>query len=66
MDDIEVWRQMYATLCIAVDSALNQLENLCFQEAMETLQSALTRAEDLFLNAEPAVTELSEYKDEKS
>ena len=66
MDDIEVWRQMYATLCIAVDSALTQLENLHFQEAMETLQSALNRAEDLFFDAELAVTELSQYKNEKS
>ena len=64
MDDIEVWRQMYGILCVATDKALTHLENLRVHDAMETLQSALIRAEDLFITAEQAACALSEYRNE--
>lgn len=61
MEDIEVWKQMYRTVFIAADKALTLMENMRFQEAMETLQRALLQAEDLYIAADGIVDERTEH-----
>lgn len=61
MEDIEVWKQMYRIVFVAGDRALTMLENMRIQEAMETLQSALIQAEDLYIAADGMVDERTEH-----
>lgn len=62
MDDIDVLRQMYAVLCGGVDDALTQLETGGVWEARETLQRALTLAEELYISGEQTPDELAEHR----
>lgn len=68
MNDIDVLRQMYATLCGGIDNALTLLEQSNVWEAKKVLQAALFRAEELYVAGEQAPDELSKYrnKNEKS
>lgn len=58
INDIDVMRQMYATVCGGADDALGLLEDGNVWEAREVLQKALSRSEDLYLAAEQAADEL--------
>lgn len=62
MDDIDVLRQMYATLCGGVDDALTLLESGNIWRAKAILQSALHRAEELYLAGEQAADELTGHR----
>lgn len=62
MDDIDILRQMYATLCGGMDDALTLLESGNVWEARKAFQSALTLAEELYIAGEQAVDELAEYR----
>lgn len=62
MNDIDVLRQMYATLCGGIDGALTLLEAGNVWEAKRKLQSALDTAEDVYIAGEQAVDELSERR----
>ena len=62
MNDIDVLRQMYATLCGGIDDALTQLEQSNIWRAKATLRAALHRAEELYIAGEQATDELTGYK----
>lgn len=62
MNDIDTLRQMYATLCGAIDEALTLLEHFKVWQAIRVLQAALHRAEELCINAEQTVDELAQYR----
>ena len=63
MNDIDVLRQMYATLCGGIDTALTLLEAGNVWEAKENLQAALHTAEELYIAGEGSVDELSKRRD---
>lgn len=65
MDDIDILRQMYATLCGGIDGALTLLERGNVWEARENLQRALDIAEELYIAGEGAVDELAELREMK-
>lgn len=62
MNDIDVLRQMYATLCGGMDDALTLLEDGNAWEAKRCLQDALHSAEEMYIAGEQAVDELSERR----
>lgn len=62
MDDIDVLRQMYATLCGGMDDALTLLEDGNVWEAKKKMRDALHTAEELYVSAEGTVDELSERR----
>lgn len=62
MNDIDVLRQMYATLCGGIDGALTLLEAGNVWDAKKKLQAALHIAEDMYIAGEQAVDELSERR----
>lgn len=62
MNDIDILRQMYATLCGGIDAALTLLEVGNVWEAKVKLQAALHTAEDMHIGAEESVDELSERR----
>lgn len=66
MNDIDILRQMYATLCGGIDAALTLLELGNVWEAKVKLQAALDTAEELYIAGEEAVDELSERRSGKS
>lgn len=59
MNDIDVLRQMYATLCGSIDDALTLLEEGNVWMAKENLQRGLHLAEELSVAAEQTVDELA-------
>ena len=59
LNDIDILRQMYATLCGGIDDALTLLEWGNVWEAKQNLQRALDLAENLYLEGEQAVDELA-------
>lgn len=65
MDDIDILRQMYATLCGGIDDALTLLEWGNVWEARQNLQRALDIAEELYIAGEGAVDELAELREMK-
>lgn len=65
MDDIDILRQMYATLCGGIDGALTLLEWGNVWAARENLQRALDIAEELYIAGEGAVDELAELREMK-
>ena len=62
LNDIDVLRQMYATLCGGMDGALTLLEGGNIWEAKNVLQDALNLAEELYIAGEQAVDELTEHR----
>lgn len=62
MNDIDVLRQMYATLCGGIDGALTLLEAGNVWDAKKKLQAALHTAKDMYIAGEQAVDELSERR----
>lgn len=62
MNDIDILRQMYATVCGSSDDALTLLEEGNVWEAKQVLRRGLEIAEELWLNAEGTVDELSELR----
>jgi len=58
-DDIDILRQMYATLCGGADAALTLLEAGNVWEAKQVLLCALETAEELYLTGDSAVDELA-------
>lgn len=62
MNDIDVLRRMYATLCGGIDDALTLLDQSDARQAKAVLQKALHRAEELYIGGEEAVDELSQYR----
>lgn len=62
MHDIDVLRQMYATLCGGIDVALTLLGNGRVWEAGRTLQGVLDLAEELYIAGERSIDELEEYR----
>lgn len=65
MDDIDILRQMYATLCGGIDGALTLLERGNVWEAKENLQRALDVAEELYIAGEGSADELAELREMK-
>ena len=62
MDDIDILRQMYATLCGGIDGALTLLEVGNVWEAKVKLQAALHTAEDMHIAGERTIDELAERR----
>ena len=58
-DDIDVLRQMYATLCGGMDDALTLLEQGNVWEAKNVLLRSLETAEELYIEGISAVDELA-------
>lgn len=65
VNDIDILRQMYATLCGGIDGALTQLERGNVWEARETLQRALDIAEGLYIAGEGSADELAALRERK-
>lgn len=65
MDDIDILRQMYATLCGGIDGALTLLERGNVWEARETLRRSLGIAEELYIAGEDSVDELAALRERK-
>jgi len=63
VDDIDVLRQMYATLCGGVDDALTLLEAGNVWEAQKTLLQALKTAEELYIDGVSGVDELAALRE---
>ncbi len=63
LSDIDVLRQMYATLCGGIDDALTLLEQGNVWEAKTYLQMALTTAEELYISGEQAEDELAQRRE---
>ena len=59
LNDIDVLRQMYATLCGSIDDALTLLEWGNVWEAKKNLQRGLEIAEELYLAGEQAEDDLA-------
>ena len=58
-DDIDILRQMYATLCGGMDDALTLLETGNVWEAKRVLLRALETSEELYVSGTSAVDELA-------
>lgn len=54
LNDIDVLRQMYATLCGGIDETLTLLEQGNVWRAKGTLQAALDIAEEMYIAGEQA------------
>ena len=63
LNDIDVMRQMYATLCGSIDDALTLLEWGNVLEAKKNLQRGLEIAEELYLAGEQAEDDLAELRE---
>lgn len=63
MDDIDILRQMYATLCGGIDDALTLLEWGNVWAARENLQRALDIAEGLYIAGEGSADELAALRE---
>ena len=63
LNDIDVLRQMYATLCGSIDDALTLLEWGNVWEAKKNLQRGLEIAEELYLAGEQAEDDLAELRE---
>lgn len=63
LDDIDVLRQMYATLCGGVDDALTLLEAGNVWDARRILQRALDIAEELYVAGMSAADELAALRE---
>lgn len=59
LDDIDVMRRMYATLCGSIDDALTLLEWGNVWEAKENLQRGLHIAEEMYVAGKQATDELA-------
>ena len=59
IDDIDILRQMYATLCGGMDDALTLLEAGNVWEAKGVLRRALEASEELYISGTSAVDELA-------
>ena len=59
VDDIDILRQMYATLCGGMDDALTLLEAGNVWEAKRALLHALEISEELYISGTTAVDELA-------
>ncbi len=62
-NDIDVLRQMYATLCGGIDDALTLLAEGNVWGAKADLQTALDIAEELYISGEQAEDELAERRE---
>ena len=62
MDDIDILRQMYATLCGSIDKALTLLELGNVWDAKQNLQQGLDIAEELYLSGTQATDELAKLR----
>ena len=63
LNDIDVLRQMYATLCGSIDDALTLLEWGNVWDAKKNLQRGLEIAEELYLAGEQAEDDLAELRE---
>ena len=63
MDDIDVLRQMYATLCGGMDDALTLLEQGNVWEAKAVLLRALEIAEEFYIDGISATDELASLRE---
>ena len=63
LNDIDVMRQMYATLCWSIDDALTLLEWGNVWEAKKNIQRGLEIAEELYLAGEQAEDDLAELRE---
>ena len=62
LNDIDVMRQMYATLCGSIDDALTLLEWGNVWEAKKNLQRGLEIAEELYLAGDQAADDLAKLR----
>lgn len=63
LDDIDVLRQMYATLCGGADCALSLLEEGNVWEARRVLRRSLEAAEELYIAGASSVDELAALRE---
>ena len=62
LNDIDVLRQMYATLCGSIDDALTLLEWGNVWEAKKNLQRGLEIAEELYIAGDQAADDLAKLR----
>ena len=62
LNDIDVMRQMYATLCGSIDDALTLLEWGNVWEAKKNLQRGLEIAEELYIAGDQAADDLAKLR----
>lgn len=62
LNDIDILRQMYATLCGGIDNALALLEQGNVWTAKKNLQRVLLTAEEMYIAGEQAVDELAQRR----
>ena len=62
MHDIDVLRQMYATLRSGIDAAMTLLGDSRVWEAGKALQRVLDLAEEPYIAGERSIDELEEYR----
>ncbi|MBE6963653.1 MAG: hypothetical protein E7429_06745 [Ruminococcaceae bacterium] len=63
MEDMDVLKQMYATLCGGMDDALTLLEQGNVWDAKKTLLRSLETAEELYIDGMSAVDELAHLRE---
>ena len=63
MEDMDVLKQMYATLCGGMDDALTLLEQGNVWDAKRVLLRAMECAEELYIEGMSAVDELSALRE---
>ena len=62
LNDIDVLRQMYATLCGSIDDALTLLEWGNVSDAKKNLQRGLEIAEELYIAGDQAADDLAKLR----
>ena len=62
LNDIDVMRQMYATLCGSIDDALTLLEWGNVWDAKKNLQRGLEIAEELYIAGDQAADDLAKLR----
>ncbi|WP_295736145.1 hypothetical protein [uncultured Oscillibacter sp.] len=62
LNDIDVLRQMYATLCGSIDDALTLLEWGNVWDAKKNLQRGLEIAEELYIAGDQAADDLAKLR----
>ena len=62
LNDIDVLRQMYATLCGSIDDALTLLEWDNVWDAKKNLQRGLEIAEELYIAGDQAADDLAKLR----
>ena len=52
MDELEMYRRMYAILCVAASRAVEEMDEFNYGKARKTLTQALELAEGIYMNTD--------------